>query len=84
MLGNYELHIKTEIEHTLTMRASTLCNQIRFDGLQQQNTTIECNTVMVGNTIIVKRTDEGSLRLYELQPIGNISLCTQMSYPNKK
>nr|XP_022302580.1 receptor-type tyrosine-protein phosphatase T-like [Crassostrea virginica] len=71
--GNYELHIKTEIEHTLTMRASTLCNKIRFDGLQQQNTTIECNTAMEGNTIIVKRTDEGPLRLYELHPIVCLS-----------
>nr|XP_022302954.1 uncharacterized protein LOC111110654 [Crassostrea virginica] len=53
----------------MTMRASTLCNKIRFDGLQQQNTTIECNTAMVGNTIILKRTDKGYLRLFELYPI---------------
>lgn len=85
MLGDYELHIKTELEHTMTMRASTLCNKIRFDGLQQQNTTIECNTAMVGNTIILKRTDKGYLRLFELYPIGNFSFkCTQLSYPNKK
>ena len=52
------------------MSPSTLCKKFRFDGLPQNKTILECREAMLGETIIVKKTDDGPLSLYELQPIG--------------
>ncbi|XP_078340142.1 uncharacterized protein LOC111110653 isoform X2 [Crassostrea virginica] len=65
--GNYELYI--EKEPTAMMSPSRLCKKFRFDGSQQNKTILECREAMLGDTIIVKKTDDGPLSLYELQPI---------------
>nr|XP_022302953.1 receptor-type tyrosine-protein phosphatase alpha-like [Crassostrea virginica] len=65
--GNYELYIKKE--PTAMMSPSTLCKKFRFDGSQQNKTILECREAMLGDTIIVKKTDDGPLSLYELQSI---------------
>ena len=75
LIGNYELYI--EKEPTLMMSPSTLCKKFRFDGLQQNKTILECREAMLGDTIIVKKTDDGSL--YELQPIGK---CFSLIHPD--
>ena len=61
------------------MSPSTLCKKFRFDGLQQNKTILECREAMLGDTIIVKKTDDGPLSLYELQPIGK---CFSLIHPD--
>lgn len=77
LIGNYELYI--EKEPTLMMSPSTLCKKFRFDGSQQNKTILECREAMLGDTIIVKKTDDGPLSLYELQPIGK---CFSLIHPD--
>ena len=77
MIGNYELYIGKE--PTAMMSQSTLCKKFRFDGLQQNKTILECREAMLGDIIIVKKTDDGPLNLYELQPIGK---CFSLIHPD--
>lgn len=69
LLGTFELHVTTG--NTLT-NSSTLCRAFNFSGLKQYQTALECVNQIKGDTIVVKKIDEGSLRLFELSPI---SLC---------
>lgn len=64
--GTFELHIavgKTFIN------SSTLCMTFNFPGLQQHQAAIECINATRGDTVVVKKIDQGSLRLFELIPI---------------
>jgi hypothetical protein len=40
------------------------------DFLKQNNKAVECYREMTGDTIVVRRTDDGALRLYEVYPIS--------------
>nr|XP_022301034.1 scavenger receptor class F member 2-like [Crassostrea virginica] len=65
--GSYELHITTTA--TSIVNGATLCKEFSLSGIRQHQTAIECNRAMLGDTIIIKKTDEGSLRLFEIYPI---------------
>lgn len=69
LLGIYELHVTAE--NTL-WNSSTLCRKFNFSGIKQYQTAIECVNAIRGDTILVKKMDEGALRLFEMFPI---SLC---------
>lgn len=69
LLGIFELHVTTG--YTLG-NSSTLCRAFHFSGIKQFQTALECVNAIRGDTIVVKKIDEGSLRLFELSPI---SLC---------
>lgn len=69
LLGTFELHVTTG--YTLT-NSSTLCRAFNISGIKQYQTALECVNAIKGDTIMVKKIDEGSLRLFELSPI---SLC---------
>ena len=67
-LGTYELHITTK---TISANKTTLCKMFCFsDKIKQHQTAIECDKTILGDTIIVKKTDVGPLRLFEIYPIG--------------
>jgi hypothetical protein len=68
--GHYEVHVK---DGNLAINASTLCRSFSFTGsdlLKKNNKAVECQREMTGDTIVVKRTDGGALRLYEVYPIS--------------
>ncbi|XP_055999731.1 receptor-type tyrosine-protein phosphatase H-like isoform X3 [Ostrea edulis] len=64
--GNYEVHIK---EDDAITSSSTLCQNFSLHGIKQQNNALECYKEMKGDTILIKRTDDGPLRLFEVYPI---------------
>ncbi|XP_065936957.1 receptor-type tyrosine-protein phosphatase zeta-like isoform X1 [Magallana gigas] len=64
--GTFELHVTTG--YTLT-NSSTLCRAFHFSGIKKYQTALECVNAIRGDTIVVKKIDEGSLRLFELSPI---------------
>ena len=75
-LGSYELHIiKTA---TSIVNGATLCKEFSLSGIRQHQTAIECNRAMLGDTIIIKKTDEGSLRLFEIYPIGTLNILSNI------
>uniref|UniRef100_K1R5Z0 Multiple epidermal growth factor-like domains 6 n=1 Tax=Magallana gigas TaxID=29159 RepID=K1R5Z0_MAGGI len=64
LLGHYEVHIS--VENTTTSLA-TQCKAFELPGIiKQHQTAIECNKVMSGDTVIVKKIDDGPLRLFEV------------------
>lgn len=66
--GQYELHISVG---DTTMSLATRCKSFELPGvIQQQQTTIECDAALSGDTIIVKKMDDGPLRLFEVYPIS--------------
>ena len=67
VIDHCELHITAEDR---LMSSSTLCKNITFMGLKQHQIAVECDRTMQGDTILVRRTDSGSLRLFEIYPIG--------------
>ncbi|XP_062582644.1 receptor-type tyrosine-protein phosphatase alpha-like isoform X2 [Saccostrea cucullata] len=64
--GTYEVHIK---DSDTEMNSITLCQSFTLLGLKEQKKEIECQREMTGDTIVIKRTDEGELRLFEVYPI---------------
>lgn len=52
------------------LNLTTLCVAFIFPGLQQHQAAIECINVPIGDTVMVKKIDQGSLRLFELIPIS--------------
>ncbi|XP_062615730.1 uncharacterized protein LOC134277412, partial [Saccostrea cucullata] len=66
--GNYELHITAE-NQTLPDEL-TLCRVFNLlNPTKAYQNIIECERQMTGNSIIIKRTDEGPIRLFEVHPI---------------
>ena len=65
--GSYELHVASKITST---DGTTLCKNFSFSELKQYRTAIECTRTMQGDTIVLKKTNGGSLRLFEIYPIG--------------
>ena len=66
-LGNYELHITKDDELT---DETTLCMTLSLPGIKKYYEAIECYKTMLGDTIIVKRTDGTQIRLFEVYPIS--------------
>lgn len=67
MIGKFEVHITTgDVELNL----STLCKRFSLPGIIQHQTALECDKGMRGDTIILKKMDEDSLRLFEFIPIS--------------
>lgn len=67
-LGYYELHIAMK---TISTNERTLCKKFSFsDLIKQYHAAIECDKTMLGDIIIVKKTDDGPIRLFEIYPIG--------------
>ncbi|XP_056000199.1 receptor-type tyrosine-protein phosphatase F-like isoform X2 [Ostrea edulis] len=77
--GHYEIHVK---DGDLTTSTSTLCRKFSFtvsEILKKNEKALECYTELTGNIIIIRRTDYGPLRLFELYPI----ICPEKHYgPN--
>ncbi|XP_056000203.1 uncharacterized protein LOC125656059 [Ostrea edulis] len=77
--GHYEIHVK---DGDLTTSTSTLCRKFSFTGseiLKKNEKALECYTELTGNIIIIRRTDYGPMRLFELYPI----ICPENHYgPN--
>lgn len=48
---------------------STLCKVFSYPGIRHYQTSVECKNEIRGDTIVVKKMDEGSLGLFELIPI---------------
>lgn len=68
MSGQYELHISVG---DTAMSFVTKCKAFELPGvIQQQQTAIECDAALSGDTIIVKKMDDGPLRLFEVYPIS--------------
>lgn len=64
--GKFEVHITTgDVESNL----STLCKRFSLPGIIQHQAALECDKEMRGDTIILKKMDEDSLRLFEFIPI---------------
>nr|XP_034306378.1 uncharacterized protein LOC117682577 [Crassostrea gigas] len=64
--GTYELHITVG---DTVVNLSTLCKVFSYPGIRHYQTSVECKNEIRGDTIVVKKMDEGSLRLFELIPI---------------
>uniref|UniRef100_A0A8W8M8U0 Laminin EGF-like domain-containing protein n=1 Tax=Magallana gigas TaxID=29159 RepID=A0A8W8M8U0_MAGGI len=69
------------------MSLATRCKAFELPGvIQQQQTAIECDAALSGDTFIVKKMDDGPLRLFEVYPIicppnhfgPNCARCRQM------
>ncbi|XP_055999696.1 uncharacterized protein LOC125656003 isoform X1 [Ostrea edulis] len=71
--GNYEVHFK---EDDAITSSSTMCQNFSLHGIKQQYKALECYKEMKGDTILIKRTDDGPLRLFEVYPI----ICTAGRY----
>ena len=62
------MHIATK---TISTNEETLCKKFSFSDITKQyQTTIECDKTFLGDIIIVKKTDFGPIRLFEIYPIG--------------
>ncbi|XP_065938255.1 uncharacterized protein [Magallana gigas] len=69
--GTFEVHITTgDAELNLT----TLCKRFSLPGIIQNHTALECDKEMRGDTIVLKKMDEDSLRLFEFIPISKFTL----------
>ena len=66
-LGSYELHVASK---TTSTDGTTLCKNFSFSELKQYRAAIECTRTMQGDTIVLKKTNGGALRLFEIYPIG--------------
>lgn len=67
MIGKFDVHITTgDAELNLT----TLCKRFSLPGMIQNHTALECDKEMRGDTIVLKKMDEDSLRLFEFIPIS--------------
>lgn len=65
--GHYEIHINVG---NTTLSLDTRCKAFKLPGIiQQQQTAIECDAALSGDTVIVKKIDDGPLRLFEVYPI---------------
>nr|XP_022296023.1 uncharacterized protein LOC111105862 isoform X2 [Crassostrea virginica] len=64
--GSYELHVASKITST---DGTTLCKNFSFSEIKQYRAAIECIRTMQGDTIVLKKTDVGALRLFEIYPI---------------
>ena len=66
--GHYEIHINVG---NTTLSLDTRCKAFKLPGIiQQQQTAIECDAALSGDTVIVKKIDDGPLRLFEVYPIS--------------
>lgn len=66
--GHYEIHISVG---NTTMTLATRCKAFELPGIvQPQQTAIECDAALSGDTFIVKKIDDGPLRLFEVYPIS--------------
>lgn len=65
LLWKFELQVTAG--NTL-MNLSTLCRRFNFSGIKQFRAAIECENAISGDKIVVKKTDQGAMRL-ELLPI---------------
>lgn len=71
MIGKFEVHITTgDVELNLT----TLCKRFSLPGIIQHYTALECDKGMRGDTIVLKKMDDDSLRLFEFIPISKYKL----------
>lgn len=61
MSGTFELHIT---DGNTLRSLSTLCRTFLLSGIKHYQIAIECENVIRGHTIVVKKMDGGSLRLY--------------------
>ena len=62
------MHITTK---NISTNEETLCKKFSFpDITKQYQTAIECDKTILGDTIIVKKTSTGPIRLFEIYPIG--------------
>lgn len=67
LIGTFELHITAgDVELCL----STLCKRFRLPGIIQHQTALECDKGMRGDTIVLRKMDEDSLRIFEFIPIS--------------
>lgn len=60
MSGTFELHIT---DGNTLMNLSTLSRTFLLSGIKHYQIAIECENVIRGETIVVKKMDGGSLRL---------------------
>lgn len=68
MSGQYEIHIS--VGNTAICLA-TRCKTFELPGIsEQQQTAIECDAALSGDTVIVKKIGDGPLRLFEVYPIS--------------
>ncbi|XP_056000220.1 multiple epidermal growth factor-like domains protein 11 isoform X2 [Ostrea edulis] len=74
--GNYEVYVK---DGGQTTNPSTLCRNFSFTGpnyLKRNNKALECYREMTGDTIVIKRRDGTSMRIFEVYPI----ICPENHY----
>ncbi|XP_065936979.1 uncharacterized protein [Magallana gigas] len=65
--GHYELHISVG---DTAMSLATRCKAFYLPGMiKQQQTAIECDAALSGDTFIVKKMDNWPLRVFEVYPI---------------
>ncbi|XP_052677376.1 cell death abnormality protein 1-like [Crassostrea angulata] len=65
--GHYEIHLSVG---NTAMTLATRCKAFELPGIiQPQQTAIECDAALSGDTFIVKKIDDGPLRLFEVYPI---------------
>ncbi|XP_061186793.1 uncharacterized protein LOC133194910 [Saccostrea echinata] len=73
--GNYELHITNE--GVFVSNESTICSEFNLHNPSTKyQIIVECEREMKGNSITIKRTDKGPIRLFEVHPI----LCPALHY----
>lgn len=66
--GHYEIYISVG---NTTMSLATRCKAFELPGIiKQRQTAIECDAALSGDTFIVKKMDDGPLRLFEVYPIS--------------
>lgn len=53
---------------------TTLCKRFSLPGIIQNHTALECDKEMRGDTIVLKKMDEDSLRLFEFIPISKYKI----------
>ncbi|XP_056000222.1 receptor-type tyrosine-protein phosphatase epsilon-like isoform X2 [Ostrea edulis] len=74
--GNYDVYVK---DGGQTTNPSTLCRNFSFTGpnyLKRNNKALECYREMTGDTIVIKRRDDTSMRIFEVYPI----ICPENHY----
>ncbi|XP_065936977.1 receptor-type tyrosine-protein phosphatase kappa isoform X1 [Magallana gigas] len=65
--GHYEIHIS---DGNTAMSLTSRCKAFKLPGIiKQQQTAIECDAALSGDTFTVKKMDDGPLRLFEVYPI---------------
>ncbi|XP_062621599.1 receptor-type tyrosine-protein phosphatase alpha-like [Saccostrea cucullata] len=65
--GEYEVHISKTLRH---LNTSTLCKKLKFDNAATKyHIIVECFKKVEGNSVVIRRINEGPLWLFEVHPI---------------